>query len=260
MVFSFVFSVVSCAILLLIQAGIPIKMHRKSGLVPKTVTMPAVKQPFSRDPHNFQPVAPGKRYLALGDSYTIGQSVASDQNFPSQLVTRLRAAGISLQDPEIIAVTGWTTRDLGNAIEKRDPKGPYDAVTLLIGVNDQYQGLAISGYRERFTRLLDTAIRLTGNQPSRVFVLSVPDYSVTPFANTLNTGLIQEQLDLFNSINKAVTLSRHASYTDLTQLTRDMKINPELVAEDGLHPSAVEYRYWADLLEPRMAVALREVP
>ena len=260
MVLAFVFSVVSCAILLLIQAGTPIKMQRESGLVLKTVTMPAVKLPFSSDTHDSQPAAPGKRYLALGDSYTIGQSVAPDQNFPSQLVTRLRAAGISLQDPEIIAVTGWTTRDLGNAIGIRKPKGPYDAVTLLIGVNDQYQGLDILGYREGFTRLLNSAIRLTGNRPSRVFVLSVPDYSVTPFANTLDTGSIREQLDLFNSINKAITLFLHATYIDLTQLTREMKINPELVAGDGLHPSAMEYRYWTDLLEPQMAVALRQVP
>ena len=121
------------------------------------------------------------RYLALGDSYTIGESVAVDEGWPVQLVTALRTQGINISDPEIIAKTGWTTGELAEGIALAQPQGPYDLVSLLIGVNNQYRGLSEEQYREQFVGLLETAVTLTGNNPNRVFVVSIPDWGVTPF-------------------------------------------------------------------------------
>jgi lysophospholipase L1-like esterase len=202
-------------------------------------------------------VSPAKKYLALGDSYTIGQSVPEADRFPVQTMGWLVTQGININTPQIIATTGWTTTDLQNAITIQHPAGPYDLVSLLIGVNDQYQLHDTTGYRNRFTNLLYTAIQLTGGKNNHVFVLSIPDYSVTPFAQNSDTAFIRKQIDQFNAINKEVTAQNNCNYLDITPSTRQAAIDPSLLATDGLHPSGKEYKKWSDLLGPMMKTILQ---
>ena len=196
-----------------------------------------------------------KSYLALGDSYTIGESVASGDRFPAQTVALLKSHGVSVADPQYIARTGWTTEDLQNAINQSTLKTKYDIVTLLIGVNDQYQGLDTGSYRTRFTQLLQKAIQLAGNQTYRVFVLSIPDYGVTPFGG--GSAKISKEIDAFNAINKQVTLAYHITYIDITPISREVPNDASLTANDGLHPSGKQYKQWAMKLEEMVLPAVR---
>ena len=189
-------------------------------------------------------------FLALGDSYTIGQSVEPAENFPNQLKNWADHNGVALNEPFIIAKTGWTTTDLANAVAATSPAENYSLVTLLIGVNDQYQTRDTSGYRVRFASLIKTAIRLAGNNPRHVLVLSIPDYSVTPYAATLDTALIRIQLDQYNQINYQETVGANARYLSITALTREAKNDASLLAVDGLHPSAAEYARWVMAMAP----------
>lgn len=194
---------------------------------------------------NPPPTGNSLRYLALGDSYTIGQGVIVEDRFPVQTWRLLQGAAVNMQEPEIIAVTGWTTQRLQEALQTQNPAGPFDMVTLLIGVNDQYQRLSIDGYRTRFEQLLQESIRLAGNRPRRVVVLSIPDYSVTPFAQNLDRDRIRQEIDAFNQVNREISLARDVHYLDITASTREAATDPTLVASDGLHPSGREYARWA---------------
>ena len=193
-----------------------------------------------------------RTYLALGDSYTIGECVPHWESYPIQTSALLNNDSVEMAAPEIIATTGWTTMDLANAIKQKNPKGPFSAVSLLIGVNDQYRFQDTAGYRERFTSLLKTAIRLSGNVREHVFVLSIPDYSVTPFAAYADKDFISSQIDEFNAINKEVTIAHHCNYIDITNSTKLAKDDASLLARDGLHPSGKEYAVWANMLAPMM--------
>ncbi len=196
-------------------------------------------------------------WLALGDSYTIGQSVNEEVRFPAQTIALLTNDSLLFPTLQYIAVTGWTTQNLLYGIEQQNPKGPFDVVSLLIGVNDQYQHLDQDGYSKRFEECLKKAIALAGNQKEHVFVLSIPDYSVTPFAAQMNREEISKEIDEFNAINKAITLSYKISYTDITGLTREAEKDPSLIAVDGLHPSGKEYAKWAALLAPQVKLVLK---
>ncbi|MBV9963692.1 MAG: SGNH/GDSL hydrolase family protein, partial [Parafilimonas sp.] len=143
------------------------------------------------------------------------------------------------------------------AIATQQPQGPFDVVTLLIGVNDQYQHMNISDYKKRFTECLEKAIVLAGNKRNHVFVLSIPDYSVTPFAQDRDTAQIRKELDEFNAVNKQITLSYNISYTDITPFTREAENDASLIADDGLHPSGKEYAKWAAVLELKIKNALK---
>lgn len=191
-----------------------------------------------------------KTYLALGDSYTIGQSVAEVDRFPNQTVSLLRNNGISIQDPRIIATTGWTTRNLLDALDAAAPKDNYDVVSLLIGVNNQYQGRSLDEYKIEFALLLGRAIRYAGNKPTHVFVLSIPDYSVTPFAAGSDKAKIAMEIDRFNAVNKSISIQMGVDYIDITSISREP--DPSLIADDGLHPSGKQYKRWADLLSAAM--------
>lgn len=190
-------------------------------------------------------------YLALGDSYTIGQSVASSQNFPNQLVDLLKANQIG-STVKIVAQTGWTTSNLINAIGNASLNEKYDFVTLLIGVNNQYQSGDINVYKNEFIQLLKTSISYAGGNASRVFVLSIPDYSVTPFVgdNPQLKAKIASDIDAYNQIGKVETVKLGANYLDITPISRDAQTNPALIANDGLHPLAVMYKEWVKLLTP----------
>lgn len=196
-----------------------------------------------------------KIYLALGDSYTIGQSVDSSQRFPAQTVALLQKHGISISHIQYIATSGWTTLDLLSAIELQKPKGAFAAVSLLIGVNDQHQSGDTTSYRQNFIEAIKKALELADNNVSHVFVLSIPDYGVTPFG--ANNKEISKQIDMFNAINKNVTNSFGISYTDITDISRNDGSNPNLIAPDGLHPSGEQYAQWAQVLEPAMYKALK---
>ena len=189
-----------------------------------------------------------KTYLALGDSYTIGQSVAVNERFPAQTAQLLRAQGVKINDPEIIATTGWTTRNLLDALNSTNLRSNYDVVTLLIGVNNQYQGRSIEEYKNEFTILLNRAIQYAGNKPSHVIVLSIPDYSVTPFAGGSDKPRIASEIDQFNVANKTIAFQYGVQYLDITPISREP--DPVLIAPDGLHPSGLQYKRWADLLAP----------
>jgi len=201
-----------------------------------------------------------KRILALGDSYTIGQNVVEADRFPNQTIKLLQDKGIGLKYPaEIIAVTGWTTANLLNGIQTANPKPspPYDAVTLLIGVNNQYQGRDTAEYRNEFIQCLNKAIFFSGNLTNKVFVLSIPDWGVTPFAAGQDRAAIAAKIDQFNAINKQVCQQMNIVYIDITPSTRQAATDPTLVANDGLHPSGKEYAKWAALLANEMIKVLK---
>lgn len=195
-----------------------------------------------------------KTYLALGDSYTIGQSVAATERFPNQTTALLRAQNIKIADPVIVAITGWTTRDLINALNANPQPNTFDVVSLLIGVNNQYQRKSLEEYKTEFTLLLNRAIQHAGNKPTHVFVLSIPDYSVTPFASGSDKTRIAREIDQFNEANKVISLQLGVKYLDITPISREP--DPSLIAGDGLHPSGKQYRRWAELLEPLMKTVL----
>ncbi len=188
------------------------------------------------------------RYLALGDSYTIGESVSATERFPVQLTRRLREQGIPIDDPQIIARTGWTTDELERAILQNSPHGSYDLVTLLIGVNNQYRGRDAEEYRREFIRLLERAIALAGNKPTRVMVLSIPDWGMTPFGR--NRKNVSAEIDAFNAINQSEAIARGVHYVNITPISREAENDPSLIAGDGLHPSGKMYSQWVDLLLP----------
>lgn len=185
------------------------------------------------------------RFLALGDSYTIGQSVAPQERWPVQLVSRLRASGADTFDPEIIARTGWRTDDLSSAIASTPLSPPYDLVSLLIGVNNYFQGRTPESYRPEFEGLLATAIRLAGGRSDKVFVVSIPDYGYTPFGRN-NQPVISAGIDAYNRINEAIAAQYGVAYYNITDISRRGLQDPTLVASDGLHPSGKMYTEWVD--------------
>ena len=187
------------------------------------------------------------KYLALGDSYTIGESVTEPERWPNQLVDSLAKKGIQLGKPTIIATTGWRTDDLRNAMTKAHLKNEYELVSLLIGVNNQYQGKSSSSYAGEFEELLKWAVRLAGGKKQRVFVVSIPDYGFTPFGKPKQES-ISKAIDEFNEINAQITYKYGIRYFNITDISRDGLSDPSLVAADGLHPSGKMYAYWVELI------------
>ncbi|HXH91752.1 MAG TPA: SGNH/GDSL hydrolase family protein [Thermoanaerobaculia bacterium] len=200
--------------------------------------------------------APPPRFLALGDSYTIGESVAEADRWPNQLVRALRAGKTIVADPEIIAKTGWTTDELWAAIDAAKPHGPYSLVTLLIGVNNQYRGRDAEQYRKEFVALLHRAIGFAGGDAKRVIVVSIPDWGATPFAEGRDRAKIGAEIDHFNAIAREEAVRTGAHFADVTPVSRHASTDPTLVAPDGLHPSAKMYAQWVAVIEPEARLAL----
>ena len=198
-----------------------------------------------------------KRFLALGDSYTIGESVMPAERWPVQLARMLQKEGVGLDEPQIIATTGWTTDELSAAIDRAPPRGPFDLVSLLIGVNNQYRGRALAEYRGQFADLLKRAIGLAGSQPGRVLVLSIPDWGVTPFARGRDRAAIGRAIDEFNAINAEAAQGAGARYVDVTPVSRQAVVDAALIAGDGLHPSGKMYTEWARLALPAAREGIR---
>ncbi|GAB4476735.1 MAG: SGNH/GDSL hydrolase family protein [Thermoflexibacter sp.] len=187
-------------------------------------------------------------YLALGDSYTIGESVKEEERYPVMLAKELNQAQIPINSPDIIARTGWTTDELLSAIEKKSPPNTYDLVSLLIGVNNQYRGYSVDAYRKEFEILLKIAIEKAQGNKNRVFVLSIPDYGATPFAKNSDTAKIAHEIDIFNSVNREISQLYGVKYFDITPISREAKDNAQLIAKDGLHPSGPMYKEWVALI------------
>ena len=184
-------------------------------------------------------------YLALGDSYTIGEQVQLAENFPYQTLQLLRRGGMRFYAPEIVATTGWTTDELNSAIGKSILLEKYDIVSLLIGVNNQYRGRSTGDFIIEFEHLLQLAIQFAGNQAGHVFVLSIPDWGITPFAEGRERMEIAREIDAFNEICNSSSKKFYTNYIDITVSQRLDGNLPEYIAADGLHPSAKEYSKWA---------------
>jgi lysophospholipase L1-like esterase len=211
------------------------------------------------------------RYLALGDSYTIGEGVSEAERWPVQLAGLLRQHSLTVSAPEIIARTGWTAGELTIALQAQQPEGPFELVSLLIGVNDQYRGYDLERYRQEFRTLLQQAIELAGGDPGRVIVLSIPDWSVMPFAEGRNRSQIAAEIEQFNAVNREEAhraASNYAGqaelglggpgvrYVDVTSLSRRAASDPALIARDGLHPPGKMYQAWAQAVLPEALAAL----
>jgi len=187
-------------------------------------------------------------YLALGDSYTIGESVLLTESYPYQTVQILRDKGKNFHAPEIIAKTGWTTDELQTAINNYHFQPKYDFVTLLIGVNNQYRGKSSAEYAKEFESLLKQAIKFAGNNTNHVFVISIPDWGVTPYANGRDSKKISKEIDEFNAIGEKTSKQYGVQYLEVTTGTREAATDESLLTSDKLHPSAKEYKRWSTKL------------
>jgi lysophospholipase L1-like esterase len=196
-------------------------------------------------------------YLALGDSYTIGESVPAAESFPYQLSTALNKANFKAADPVMIARTGWTTDELIREINERAITQKFDVVTLLIGVNNQYRKYNINTYRTEFVQLLNTALSYANGNKKRVFVVSIPDWGVTPFAEGQDRGQIASEINAYNAINKEESEKAGVNYTNITPISRQAIADKSLVANDGLHPSGKMYSLWTQLLVNEVAKSLQ---
>lgn len=196
-------------------------------------------------------------YLALGDSYTIGESVPAPDNFPNRTVQLLKNAGYNFKAAEIVAKTGWTTDELQNNINNHSFTPPYDIVTLLIGVNNQYRGRPVDTYKPEFENLLKQAIQFAGGKADHLIVLSIPDWGVTPFAAGRDRDQIAREIDSYNTANKTIAETYNVHYIDITPWTREAAHDPTLVASDGLHPSAKEYNRWSEKLADKIKALIK---
>jgi lysophospholipase L1-like esterase len=184
-------------------------------------------------------------YLALGDSYTIGELVPLHESFPYQAVQHLRQKGLHIHAPEIVAKTGWTTFELAEHLLHTQLNEQYDFVTLLIGVNNQYRGLSTDDFKSDFEFLLKKAIHFAGHQADKVLVLSIPDWGLTPFAEGRDTATISKEIDHYNTLIQTVCKTYQVTYKDITVSQRQDVGDKDFVASDGLHPSGKEYAKWA---------------
>ncbi len=196
------------------------------------------------------------RFLALGDSYTIGEGVDSASRWPVQLARILRSKRVNVGDPEIVARTGWTTDELAAGITVASPGGPYSLVSLLIGVNNQYRGRDAEKYRAEFTSLLAQATEFADGKASRVIVLSIPDWGATPFATGRDRAKVGMEIDRFNEIGKTETVKAGAHWIDVTPVSREEHAG--WYGADGLHPTGAQYAIWAQLAVDAATAALKK--
>jgi len=220
------------------------------SFLPETVLVP-IPKPITETP------AKAINYLALGDSYTIGQSVCETCRFPEQLNKSLgNLYPVNSYSLKIIAQTGWTTTNLISAINAQNLTPNYDLVTLLIGVNNQYQNTLFSMYENEFPELLHKAIALAKGDKSNVIVVSIPDYAFTPFGQqSSNPAKISTEIDNYNAFAKKYCLANTIEFISITDITRQGLTNPKLVASDGLHPSELAYSLFVERMLPKAIIA-----
>jgi lysophospholipase L1-like esterase len=195
------------------------------------------------------------RYLALGDSYTIGEGVADGERWPELWAAALAKVGNDVAPPRLLARTGWSTDELAAAMDEAEPLGQWDLVSLLIGVNDQYRGRTAEEYAAAYAPLLRRAIALAGDRPERVLALSIPDWSVTPFAKASgrHAAGIAAQIDAFNAVARGECARAGVAFLDITGLTREAGMDPAMLVDDGLHPSAAMYSAWVEKIFDEVA-------
>ncbi|MNE01740.1 GDSL-like Lipase/Acylhydrolase [compost metagenome] len=223
---------------------------------PTTTIPPVVNPPTTPQP----PIPSSVNYLALGDSYTIGQSVCATCRFPEQLKTNLNTMHSSVISLKIIATTGWTTSNLISAINSQNPESNYDLVTLLIGVNNQYQHRNFSVYEKEFPELVNKAIMLAKGDQRNVVVISIPDYAYTPYGQALagnQSSTISSEIDRYNAFAENYCKNNQIAFVSITDITRQGLNNPSLVASDGLHPSEIAYKMFVDRMMPKIKIALQ---
>ena len=197
-----------------------------------------------------------RRFLALGDSYTIGEGVTDAERWPNHLARMLRARGFEIDDPHIIARTAWTTDELQDAIDAEKPRGPFDLVTLLIGVNDQYRSRPVKSFEPEFRALVKRAVGFAGGKPRRVIGVSIPDWGATPFAKGRDAALIAGEIGAYNDRAAELVKDAGGAWVDVTELSRAMLVDSTLVAVDGLHPTGPMYERWANAILPAAEKAL----
>jgi lysophospholipase L1-like esterase len=202
------------------------------------------------------PAVADVRILSLGDSYTIGESVPEADRWPLQLATLLRAKGVRVATPTIVAQTGWTTDELSAGIDAAKPTGTFDVVTVLIGVNNQYRGRSVDEFRIQLRALLQRAVGFAGGRASRVIVVGIPDWGVTPFAEGRDRARVGAEIDAFNAVNRAEAEAIGGRYVDIAAIARRARTTPTLIAHDGLHPSGAMYAEWARAILPAAEAAL----
>ena len=200
------------------------------------------------------------KYLALGDSYTIGESVNADEQWVEYLKDLLHKHQYKFGTLDIIAQTGWTTSELQAAIVEQSPQNDYDLVSLLIGVNNQYRGQSIKIFKKEFSELLFTAVQFAKGKANKVFVLSIPDWGVTPFASKLDLQKIASEIDAFNLVAKEECNQQNIAFIDITPLSRTAITDPTLIAKDQLHFSGSMYQQWAELALPEVLKLLKTNP
>jgi lysophospholipase L1-like esterase len=198
------------------------------------------------------------RYLALGDSYTVGEAVQKSNRWPNQLASLLRDAGYEIEDPQIVARSGWTTDGLAAALQQAEIDPPYDLVSLLIGANNQFRDYSPESYRQELAALLEQSVAYAGNRPGRVLVLSIPDWSMTPVGSQFDRQTIAGEIDAFNWVIKQEAERQGVRFIDITPVSRNAESDPDLVAIDGLHPSGKMYAQWAALAVKETVLALKE--
>lgn len=194
-----------------------------------------------------------KKYLALGDSYTIGESVDPNENFPMQIQRQLKEDGVELSETKIIAKTGWRTDNLLAAIDTTSLNPPYDLITLLIGVNNQYQGRNLDQLSKEYRELIDKAISLSRNGKDGLVLISIPDYSVSPFGKKKDPQKIRKEIETYNYMEEKIAEEYGLQFYNITPISREASSNETLLAEDGLHPSSIMYRRWLKVIyEPAL--------
>ncbi|SCX88254.1 Lysophospholipase L1 [Flavobacterium anhuiense] len=242
-------------IVIVILSGFLLSCSSDEPSSPTTTTPPVVNPPTTNPP-----ISSSVNYLALGDSYTIGQSVCETCRFPEQLKASLNAMYSSTISLKIIATTGWTTSNLLSAIESQKPESNYDLVTLLIGVNNQYQHKSFSVYEKEFPELVSKAIMLAKGDRKNVVVISIPDYAYTPYGQSLfgqQSTTISAEIDQYNSFAENYCNNNQVAFVSITDITRMGLSNPNLVASDGLHPSQTAYKMFVDRMMPKVKIALQ---
>ncbi|MBW1657368.1 SGNH/GDSL hydrolase family protein [Flavobacterium quisquiliarum] len=243
-------------IVIVILSGFLLSCNSDENSTPTTTTPPVVNPPVTTNP----PIPSTINYLALGDSYTIGQSVCTTCRFPEQLKASLNTMYSSTISLKIIATTGWTTSNLLSAIESQKPESNYDLVTLLIGVNNQYQHKNFSVYEKEFPELVNKAIILAKGDRKNVVVISIPDYAYTPYGKALSgdqSAIISAEIDKYNTFAENYCNDNQVAFVSITDITRLGLSNPNLVASDGLHPSETAYKMFVDRMMSKIKIALQ---
>jgi len=206
----------------------------------------------------YAPANPGIRVLALGDSYTIGEGVPQSQSWPYQLTSSLEAEGLAVAEVNVIARTGWTSQALLAALQDANPQGSFDLVTVMVGVNDQFNDLPVDSYRENLRELIARAVRLAGDDPKRVLVISIPDWSASPAGSQFASARVAAEIARFNQACLEEAQLAGTRYVDVTPISLLMREQADYSAPDGLHPSGEQYRAWVELIIPEARAALNQ--